>query len=65
MLCSQKRNLQVYLRILFQLLLVKLKKLMEKESNAVRNKKPVILTDCKNDVGISELVEKLIHNVLF
>ena len=40
-------------------------KLMEKESNAVRNRKPVILTDCKNDVGISELVEKLIHNVLF
>ena len=39
--------------------------LMKKESNLVRNRKPVILTDCKNDIGISELVDKLIHDVLF
>tara|TARA_B100000900_G_scaffold408293_1_gene422322 strand:+ start:29 stop:652 length:624 start_codon:yes stop_codon:yes gene_type:complete len=40
-------------------------KLMKKESNSVRNNRPVIFTDCKNNKGISELVEKLIHDVLF
>tara|TARA_B100001057_G_C22826570_1_gene941674 strand:- start:370 stop:993 length:624 start_codon:yes stop_codon:yes gene_type:complete len=39
--------------------------LMKRESNSVRNNRSVIFTDCKNNKGISELVEKLIHDVLF
>tara|TARA_B100000780_G_C21116189_1_gene451621 strand:- start:1832 stop:2479 length:648 start_codon:yes stop_codon:yes gene_type:complete len=40
-------------------------KMMQKEAMEVRNGRPVILTDCKNQIGIESLVEQLMHDVLF
>lgn len=40
-------------------------KLMKDEANDVRGGRPVVLTDCKRNVGIDELIERLVHDVLF
>ncbi len=39
--------------------------LMQKEASEVRGGRPVILTDCKRQVGIDLVVEQLLHDVLF
>ena len=39
--------------------------LMVKEAAIVRNFRPVILTNCKTGTGIEELVDRLVHDVIF
>ncbi|MBI6629955.1 urease accessory protein UreG [Pontibaca sp. S1109L] len=38
---------------------------MQKEASEIREGRPVILTDCKKQTGIKELIDCLVHNVLF
>lgn len=39
--------------------------LMLAEAGEVRRGRPVILTDCKRGIGIDQLVDRLVHDVLF
>ena len=39
--------------------------LMVTEAAVVRNSRPVILTNCKTGTGIEELVDRLVHDVIF
>lgn len=39
--------------------------LMQAEANEVRSGRPVILTNCRDNVGISDVVDRLCHDVLF
>lgn len=39
--------------------------LMVKEAESVRSGRPVMLTNCKTGAGIEQLVDRLVHDVLF
>ena len=39
--------------------------LMRKEAGEVRGGRPVILTDCKSGFGLDEVIDRLVHDVLF
>lgn len=40
-------------------------KIMERDAKLIRNQKPFVFVNCKNNIGINEVADHLIHDLLF